>query len=122
MAIVGSMESGISGNNEILYAKAMIDFFAALVFAATMGLGAALAAIPVFVYEAVLTIISHSAGPGLSSATISEMSCVGGILIMMIGLNMLNITRIKVANFLPAPFLPAILIPLSGFLTAHWPE
>lgn len=116
MAIVGSMQSGMSGNHEILFSKSMIDFFAALVMAATMGWGVAMAAAPLFLYEGVLSLSAKVVSPYLTTGTINEMSCVGSLLIIMIGLNTMKLTNIKVANFILVPFLPILLVNILLFV------
>ena len=108
MAIVGSMESGMSGNHEILFSKALIDGVTAVVMAASMGPGVALGALPVFLYEGLLTLIASTAAVWLTDPMIREMSCVGSLLIVMIGLNMLKLLKIRVANFIPAAFMPIL--------------
>ena len=109
MAIVGSLQSGLSGNHEILYAKSLIDFVSTMVMAAALGPGAALASVPVLLYEAALTLSAGAVSAFLTPPVVNEMTCVGSLIIMAIGFNMLKITDIKVANFLLAPFLPVLL-------------
>ena len=107
--IVGSLQSGLSGNHEILYAKSLIDFVSTMVMAAALGPGAALASVPVLLYEAALTLSAGAVSAFLTPPVVNEMTCVGSLIIMAIGFNMLKITDIKVANFLLAPFLPVLL-------------
>lgn len=109
MAIVGSLQSGLSGNHEILYAKSLIDFVSTMVMAAALGPGAALASVPVLLYEAALTLSAGAVSVFLTTPVVNEMTCAGSLIIMAIGFNMLKITDIKVANFLLAPFLPVLL-------------
>ncbi len=109
MAIVGSMESGLSGDHGILFSKALIDGIMAVVMAASMGIGVAFAAVPLLLYEGTLTLIASTAAPYLTDPVIREMSCVGNLLIVMIGLNMMKLTKIKVANYIPAAFMPMLL-------------
>lgn len=99
MAIVGSLQSGLSGNHEILYAKSLIDFVSTMV----------MASVPVLLYEAALTLSAGAVSAFLTPPVVNEMTCVGSLIIMAIGFNMLKITDIKVANFLLAPFLPVLL-------------
>ncbi|NMB44447.1 MAG: DUF554 domain-containing protein [Clostridiales bacterium] len=109
MAIVGSMQSGLSGNHEILFAKSLIDGLVALVMASTMGIGVCFAAGAVFVYEGILTLSASAIAGYLITPVVNEMTCVGSLLIIGIGLNMLKVTDIKVSNFLLAPFIPIVL-------------
>lgn len=108
MAIVGSLEDGLMGNPKTLFAKAILDGVSAIVFSATMGIGVAFSAIPVFVYQGAITLLSSFVKPWLTDPVIAQMSLVGSILIFGIGISMLEIKRIKVGNLLPAMFLPLL--------------
>lgn len=108
MAVVGSLESGLAGNHRTLFAKAMIDGVAALIFASTLGRGVLFASVPVFLYQGAITLAAGLLRPLLSPAAVAEMSAVGGLLIVAIGANLLGIARIRVGNLLPAVFLPLV--------------
>jgi uncharacterized protein len=108
MAIVGSLQSGMNGNHEILFAKAVIDGVFTLVLASTMGIGVCLSAITVTVYEGALTLFANALAGILTAAVIGDMTSAGSLLIIAIGTNMLKITDIKVANFILVPFMPMI--------------
>lgn len=109
MAIVGSLQSGLTGTHETLYAKALIDGVVALVMASTMGVGVVFSAAAVLLYESLLTLSSSAISGYLTTPVINEMTCVGSLLIIAIGLNMLKLTNIKVTNFILAPFIPIFL-------------
>ncbi|MTV82321.1 DUF554 domain-containing protein [Secundilactobacillus folii] len=109
MAIVGSLQSGMAGNNQVLYTKSMIDGIFVLILATTLGLGVVFSSFSVVAYESVLTLLAKWVAPLFTHAVINEMTCVGSLLILIIGLNMLKLTNIKVANLLLAPFLPILL-------------
>lgn len=109
MAIVGSLQSGMANNNSVLYTKSMIDGIFVLILATTLGLGVAFSSISVVVYESTLTLLAKWVAPLLTHTVINEMTCVGSLLILIIGLNMLKLTQIKVANLLLAPFIPILL-------------
>ena len=109
MAVVGSLESGLSGDHATLYAKTMLDTVSALLFAATLGIGVAFSAAAVFVYQGTITLLSSLIAPYLDMATINEMKCVGSIIIIGLSLNMLGLTKMKVMNFVPAIFFPILL-------------
>lgn len=113
MAIIGSLESGIQGNHETLFAKSILDGISAIIFASTLGIGVAFSAIPVFLYQGTITLLSNSIKDVLTPEVINEMSAVGGILIMAIGINILEIKRIKIGNLLPAVFIPLIYYVLT---------
>lgn len=108
MAIVGSLQSGMSGSNQILFTKSMIDGVFILVLATTLGIGVTFAAIPVTLYETLLTLLAKWVAPLFTQSVINEMTCVGSLLILIIGLNMLKLTNIRVANLIVAPFLPIL--------------
>lgn len=108
MAIVGALEDGLMGNTSTLYAKSILDGVTAVVFAATMGIGVAFSAIPVFIYQGSITLLAGVVKPWLNDMVISQMSLVGGILIFAIGINLLEIKKIKVGNLLPAVFIPVV--------------
>lgn len=108
MAIVGSLESGTTGNHEVLYAKALIDGVVIMVMATTMGFGVCWAALSVLFYQSVLTLSASLVAVYFSTPVIAQMSAIGSLLIIGISLNMLEITEIKVVNLLLAPFLPLL--------------
>lgn len=108
MALVGSLESGLEGVHTTLYAKSMLDGISSVIFASTLGIGVMFSAIAVLVYQGGITLCAGLLAGILSTTVISNMSAVGSILIIGLGLNMLDITKIKVANMLPAIFIPII--------------
>ncbi|MBQ5824884.1 MAG: DUF554 domain-containing protein [Clostridia bacterium] len=109
MAIVGSLDSGISGDYSTLATKSVIDGVSSIVMASTMGYGVLISSIPIFLYQGSITLLAGVVAPFLNDYTVAEMTCVGSLLIIAIALNMLNITKIKVMNSLPAVFLPVLL-------------
>jgi len=108
MAIVGSIESGLTGNHQTLFAKAVIDGICSIFLSSTMGFGVVFSAVAVFLYQGIITLASASLKGFLSDEMIREISAIGGVLIMAIGFNMLKIKQIKVGSMLPAIFLPFI--------------
>jgi len=108
MAIVGSMESGLTGNHQTLFAKSALDGLSSIIFASTFGIGVLFSSISVFVYQGILTLTSTLMKPFLIAPVINQMSGVGGLLIMAIGFNLLEIKIIRVGNMLPAIFVPLI--------------
>ncbi|MCQ4924165.1 DUF554 domain-containing protein [Tissierella carlieri] len=108
MAIVGSLESGIQGNHQTLFAKSILDGISAIIFASTLGIGVAFSSIPVFIYQGSITLLANFIKDLLTVQVVNEMSAVGGLLIMAIGINILGIKKIKVGNMLPAVFIPII--------------
>ena len=120
MAIMGSMEAGINGNYSIILSKSVIDCVTAVTFAAAMGVGVCFSAIGVLIYQGLLTLIFIWVGPFLPEVIITEMSAVGGLLIIGLSLNMLGLTDkkpVRVGNMLPAIFLPLIYIPIADWIS-----
>ena len=117
MTIVGSLQAGINGNNEMLFTKSLLDFVLAMVLTSTLGAGVMLSSLFVFVFQGAIALSSSLIAPFLGDAVIAEMTCAGSILVMAIGLNLAEITKIKVANCLPAVFLPIIICPVYNILT-----
>ena len=109
MAIVGSLQSGLTGNHETLFAKATIDGVAAAIFASTLGAGVMLSASLLFVYQGSITLLAQFIEPFLTEPVIAEMNCVGNVIIIGLAMNMLGISKFKVMNFVPAIFLPILL-------------
>jgi len=109
MTIVGSLQSGLQGNHEMLFNKSMLDFVAAIIFASTMGVGVMLSAAFVFVYQGAITLAAQWLAPFLTDTIIAEMTCVGSVIIIGLAFNMLGITKLKVMNYVPAIFIPIIL-------------
>ena len=113
MAIVGSIQDGLTGDPSTLYAKAILDGVSSIVFASTMGAGVALSAVSVAIYQGILTALAGCLGSGVDETLIAEVTAVGGILIVGISLTILEIKKINVANLLPA-------IPLAAVITIIW--
>ena len=114
MAIVGAMDSGLRGDHATLIAKSALDGVSAIFFASTLGPGVALSAAAVFVYQGAIALLAAWISPLLTDPIINEMSAVGGLLIIGIGLNMLYDKHISVGNLLPAIFVPMAYIPLMN--------
>jgi len=114
MAIVGAIQDGLTGDATTLYAKSMLDTISAIIFASSLGIGVAFSSISVFIYQGLITALASYLAPVLSDAVIAEMTAVGGLLIVGIGLMMLEIKTMKLANLLPA-------IPVAAVVTMFWP-
>ena len=108
MAIVGSLESGLAGNHQTLFAKSVLDGVSAIIFASSLGIGVLFSAVSVFLYQGGLTLGAAFIKQFLVPETVSQMSAVGGLLIMAIGLNLLEVQKIRVGNMLPAVFIPLL--------------
>ena len=109
MAIVGALQDGLTGDQSTLFAKALLDGISAIVFGASLGIGVAFSAAAVLLYQGIIAVLASFLSPFLGDAVIAEMTCVGSLLIIALGTNMLNVTKIKVMNLVPAIFLPILL-------------
>lgn len=109
MTIVGAMNAGLLGDNTMLYTKSTLDFCSSIIFGSTLGIGVLFAGGFVLVYQGGLTLLAIAAAPLLSTSVINEMTCVGSLVIIATGLNLLGITKLKLMNYIPAMFLPILL-------------
>ncbi len=109
MSIVGSLQSGLTGDHSTIYTKSLIDFTSAIILTSQFGIGVAFSAVPLFIYQGSIVLLASFLSPVLSNTVIAEMSCVGYIIIVGLALNMLNLTKIKVMDYIPAIFLPIVL-------------
>lgn len=116
MAIVGSLESGLTGNHETLFIKSLLDGISAIIFSSTLGIGVIFSAISVFLYQGLITITAGAMKYLLVEEVVREMSAIGGLLIVGIALNILEIKKISVANMLPAVFLPIFYLLLQPLI------
>ena len=102
MAIMGSLESGLTGDHTTLYAKSMLDGFSSIIFASSLGIGVAFSSIPLVIYQGIIALSAAAIEPILIPEAITEMTAIGGVLIMGIGINILGIGKVKVGNLLPS--------------------
>lgn len=105
MAIIGSIDSGLRNDHDVLIMKGIIDGFTSIILSSTLGIGVALAAVPVFLYQGTITLFSTQISKFIPNEFmdffIIEMTATGGLMIMAIGLNLIGITKIRVANLIP---------------------
>ena len=116
MAVMGSLEAGLRNNHGILITKALIDGFASIILTTTKGAGVMLSALAILLYEGGMMVLAQFVAPYLSESIVYAMSAVGSLLLVALGLNLLELAKIKVMNFLPAMFLPIVLIPLFSLI------
>jgi uncharacterized membrane protein YqgA involved in biofilm formation len=112
MAIVGSLQEGLNGNPDILYTKSLLDGITSIAFSAAMGLGVMFSAIPTFLYQGGITLLAHLIRDFLTLEVINEITGVGGILVLGIGFNLLELKKIKVGNLLPSLLIVFLLAQL----------
>lgn len=114
MGIIGALDSGIRGSHEVLFTKSLIDGITALILTTTLGIGVLFSAVPVLLYEGLIALFATQIDRFVSQewmdAFILEMTAAGGIMIFAIGLNLLQITNIRIANLLPAIAFVALFV------------
>lgn len=102
MAIIGAMQDGISGSHDTLYAKAILDLIIIMMMTASLGRGCIFSAIPVAVLQGTVTLLARVVAPFMTEAAVSNLSLVGNVLILCVGVNLIRPKTIRVANVLPA--------------------
>ena len=107
MAIMGSLQSGLSCDHSTLYTKSIMDFCSSIIFASSLGIGVALSSVSVFLLQGSISVLASFVAPYLQTA-IGEMNCVGSLLLLALGMNLLGVTKIRVMNYVPAIFLPIL--------------
>jgi uncharacterized membrane protein YqgA involved in biofilm formation len=109
MTIVGSINEGINGDRELLLTKSVLDGFTSIALSSTFGIGVAMSVIPMFVFQGGLTVFAGIFEGFFSDFIITQLVATGGVLILGIGINLLDIKKIKVANMLPALAISVVL-------------
>lgn len=112
MAIIGSLNDGIYNDSSILIVKSMLDFVTCIILASSLGIGVMFSSISVLVYQGLITISASYLAIYLNDIVLAQICCVGYSLLIMTGLNFMNITKIKVANFLPSIIVVFLLATL----------
>ena len=118
MAVVGSLEAGLSNKPDTLLAKSALDAVSAVIFGSTFGPGVILSALPLTMYQGGIALLASSLAPIMTAELIRELSAVGSILIVALGINMLGLIKggIRVGNMLPAMLVPLIYYPIAALL------
>jgi uncharacterized protein len=120
MAIIGALDSGIRGDHDVLYTKAIIDGFTALILTTTLGIGVLFSAIPVMLYQGMIALfatqIDKFIPQALMDSFILELTATGGVMIFAIGLNLIGLTKIRVANLLPGILITGVLVTISHYM------
>lgn len=116
MTIVGSLTAGLTGDNEMLFTKSVLDFISAIMLTVSLGIGVMFSALFVLVFQGAIALFAGVLSPLLSDAAINELICAGSLMIMALGFNMLGITKLKVANYMPALIIAPILVWLYALL------
>jgi uncharacterized protein len=123
VAIVGSIQDGLLGDRSLLIVKSVLDMFASIALAASLGPGVILSAVPLLVYQGGLTLGAHflggwlGAAPSADAPAIVELTATGGILVIALGLQLLELKKTRVANFLPAIVLAPAFVAVLSYLS-----
>lgn len=118
MTVLGSLQAGVSGDCTTLFTKSVLDFISSIIFASALGIGVMFSAVAVIVIQGGICLASGLIAPYFTDFMISNINVVGSLAILAISLNLLGITKLKVANLLPAVFLPLIICPLFNLITS----
>ncbi|WP_404469272.1 DUF554 domain-containing protein [Sutcliffiella horikoshii] len=120
MSVVGSLDSGLRGDHQVLYTKSIIDGFTSIVLTTTLGVGVLFSAVPVMIYQGSIALfatqIDRFVPSDLLELLIFEITATGGVMIMAIGMNIIGVTSIRVANLLPGILIAAALVLIQYFL------
>jgi uncharacterized protein len=117
MAIVGAFKAGTEGDYTLLLTKSILDGTVSIIFAGAMGVGVAFSALSVLAYQGILTLLSTWAKPFVSDLLLSELTGVGGAFVLMIGLGLLDIKKLKTGDFLPALVFTVIFVFAMPYVT-----
>lgn len=117
MAIVGSLDSGLRGEHETLLTKSLLDMISSCMLSVTLGIGVMLSGVSIFIYQGAIVLLAQLIAPLLTESIIAELTCCGSVMIAALSLNMLGITKFKIANFLPA----LVFVPLWQWLLSCLP-
>lgn len=121
LAIIGSLDSGLRHDHDVLFTKSIIDGFVSIIFTATLGFGVIFSAIPVMLYEGGITLLATQIDQWISVETldqlVKELTATGGILIFAIGLNLLEITKIRIVNMLPSILITILIIVVNQYFS-----
>ena len=120
MTVTGSIQAGLTGDNSVLITKAMLDLVSSMMLASSLGIGVMLSSVAVFVIQGGLVLLAGLISPVMSAGAINEMTCAGSILIIMIGTNLMGITKIKVADFLPAILFAPVIYNIVPLIEKLW--
>ncbi len=120
MTILGSIQEGIDGDNSLLITKSVLDGFSSIALASTFGIGVLFSIVPMLIFQGGLTILASLVGEFVPVDLISYLSAIGGILILGIGINLLEIKKIKVINLLPSLIIVIVIYVIMTYLNINF--
>ncbi len=121
MTIVGSLNSGLKGDHSMIFTKSVLDFFSSMMLSASLGIGVPFAALFVLIFQGGIVLLAGVLEPILSASAVAEITCVGSLMILALGLNLTGIGKFKVANYLPALFFAPLVCYFFEFLGRYIP-
>ncbi|MEI6555724.1 MAG: DUF554 domain-containing protein [Paludibacter sp.] len=110
MTILGTIQEGTGGSSDLLFTKSLMDFFSGMLLASAFGFGVVVSAIPLFIFQSLLTLLAMYAGSFFTPAIIQGLTSVGGILLIGLGINILEIKKLRIMNMLPALLVVVLLL------------
>lgn len=114
MTLMGALSEGIQGDGSLLYAKSILDAFMSVALASTFGLGVLFAAVPLFIFQGAITLLGWALGGVMSEVMVNQLTATGGVLILGLGINLLGLAKLRIANLLPALVVIALLVWIFG--------
>ena len=109
LTIVGSLNAGLTGDNEMLFTKSLLDLISSAILSVSLGIGVMFAAAFVLIFQGSIVLLAQSLQPVLTDSVIAEITCAGSVMIIALGLNLIGLAKIKVANYLPAIFVAPVI-------------
>lgn len=116
MTIIGALEEGMNGDPKLLLIKSLMDGFSSIALSVAFGIGVMFSVIPLFIFQGGLTLLAMWLGSFLPEIYITEISAVGGLILLALGLNLLEITKIKIVDLLPALLIAPLILRVYGYL------
>jgi uncharacterized membrane protein YqgA involved in biofilm formation len=110
MTVLGAIQEGTGGSSDLLFTKSLMDFFSAMLLASAFGLGVIAAAVPLFIFQGALTLLAMYAGSLFTPQIILGLTSVGGIMLMGLGINILEIKKLRIMNMLPALVVVVLML------------
>jgi uncharacterized membrane protein YqgA involved in biofilm formation len=110
MTILGTIQEGVEGNPDLLFTKSLMDFFSAILLASAFGIGVVFTALPLFVFQAALTLLAKYAATFFTEEIIVGLTSTGGIMLIGLGINILGIKKLRVMNMLPSLVIVVLLL------------
>ena len=116
MTLVGAFKAGAEGDYELILTKSVMDGFMAVMLTAAMGIGVAFSALTILLYQGGITLLANQLKPLVNDLLLAELTGIGGVMVLMIGINLLGLSKIKTANYLPGLLIIIVLVTLEPLI------